>query len=133
LEVEARRPPRFRQLVLSPISFAAAGSLSRNELAHAKRSRPVVIVAGALIVDPDGRDAYLEGCVSVVQAARRAQGCLDFALSPDLLERGRINVYERWRSNEDLHRFRGSGPDGGQLAELLDIQVREYAVLERPG
>ena len=88
----------------------------------------MIIVAGALTVDPDGRDAYLDGCVSLVEAARRADGCLDFALSPDLLDPGRINVYERWSSDEDLQRFRGSGPDGGQLTALLDIDVSEYAV-----
>jgi quinol monooxygenase YgiN len=98
---------------------------------HAERNQPVIIVAGALIVDPEGRDAYLEGCVSVVAAARRAQGCLDFALSPDLLESGRINVYERWSSDEDLHRFRESGPDDSQLAALLNIDVNEYVVVER--
>ncbi|HEX6582556.1 MAG TPA: antibiotic biosynthesis monooxygenase family protein [Thermoleophilaceae bacterium] len=88
----------------------------------------MIIVAGALRVDPEGRGAYLEGCVSVVEVARRAEGCLDFALSPDLLDPGRINVYERWGSDEDLQRFRASGPDGGQLAALLDIDVDEYAV-----
>ena len=92
----------------------------------------MIIVAGALTVDPGGREAYLEGCVEVVAAAREARGCLDFALSPDLLEAGRINVYERWTSEDDLHRFRGSGPDAGQLAALLDIDVNEYAVVERP-
>jgi quinol monooxygenase YgiN len=92
----------------------------------------VIIVAGALTVDPEQRDAYLEECVSVVSAARRAPGCLDFALSSDLLEPGRINVYERWSSDEDLERFRGSGPDGSQLAALLNIDVGEYAVAEPP-
>jgi len=92
----------------------------------------MIIVAGALTVDPHGRDAYLEGCASVVAAARKAQGCLDFALSPDLLNQGRINVYERWDSEEDLHRFRGSGPDDGQRAALLNVQVNEWAVVERP-
>jgi quinol monooxygenase YgiN len=92
----------------------------------------VIIVAGALTVDPEQRDAYLEECVSVVSAARRAPGCLDFALSSDLLEPGRINVYERWSSDEDLQRFRGSGPDDGQFAALLNIDVAEYAVAEPP-
>jgi quinol monooxygenase YgiN len=92
----------------------------------------MIIVAGALTVDPDGRDAYLQGCASVVAAARQAQGCRDFALSPDLLEPGRINVYERWDSEEDLHRFRGSGPDDGQLAALLNVQVNEWAVEQAP-
>jgi quinol monooxygenase YgiN len=93
----------------------------------------VIIVAGALIVDPGGRDAYLEGCRGVVEAARRADGCVDYALSPDLLEPDRINVYELWASEEDLHEFRGSGPDGGQLAALQDIRVEEYEVLARAG
>jgi quinol monooxygenase YgiN len=88
----------------------------------------MIIVAGALTVDPQARDAYLEGCVSVVEAARGEAGCLDFALSPDLLDPSRINVFERWDSDEDLQRFRGSGPDGGQLAQLLSIDVAEYAV-----
>ena len=93
----------------------------------------MIIVAGALTVNPEERDSYLEGCVRVVSAARQAQGCLDFAVSPDLLEPGRINVYERWSSDEDLQRFRGSGPDAGQLAELLEVRVTEYAVVEAPG
>ena len=88
----------------------------------------MIIVAGALFVAPDGRDAYLEGCVAVVEAARGAPGCLDFALSADLLDAGRINVFERWESEEDLHRFRGSGPDAGQMAALLDVDVGEYEV-----
>jgi quinol monooxygenase YgiN len=93
----------------------------------------VIIVAGALIVDPGGRDAYLEGCRGVVEAARQADGCLDYALSPDLLEPDRINVYELWASEEDLQEFRGTGPDAGQLAALLDIRVEEYEVMAPAG
>jgi quinol monooxygenase YgiN len=88
----------------------------------------MIIVAGALTVDPGQRDTYMDGCLSVVKAARRASGCRDFALSPDLLDAGRINVFERWDSEEDLHRFRGSGPDDGQLAPLLSIDVEQWTV-----
>ncbi len=59
----------------------------------------MIIVAGALTVDPAGRDAYLDGCVPVVTAAREAPG---------------------------------SGPDDGQLEALVDADVREYGVGERP-
>jgi len=90
----------------------------------------MIVVAGALTVDPDGRAAYLRGCAGVVSAARQTEGCLDFELSPDLLEPGRINVFERWESQEDLVRFRGSGPDDGQRAALLDVQVGEWTVIE---
>jgi quinol monooxygenase YgiN len=88
----------------------------------------VIIVAGSVHVDPEAREAYLEGCRGVVTAAREAPGCLDFALSADLLEKGRINVFERWESTEVLQRFRGSGPPAEQLAELREIRVREYEI-----
>lgn len=48
----------------------------------------MVIVAGYLMVDPKRRDDYLAGCVDVVQQARHVPGCLDFALSADVLIRG---------------------------------------------
>ena len=86
----------------------------------------MIIVAGSLTVEPAGRDASLEGCREVVAAARGADGCLDYALSADLLEPGRINVFESWESKEALERFRGSGPSGDQLAELLAIDVSEH-------
>ena len=89
----------------------------------------MIIVAGALTIDPDERDAYLRGCVDVVAAARQAPGCLDYALSPDLVEPGRINVHERWESRDDLDRFRGSGPSEEQAAQLREIAVAEYTVV----
>jgi quinol monooxygenase YgiN len=88
----------------------------------------VIIVAGSVRVDPEARDAYLDGCREVVAGAREAPGCLDFALSPDLLEPGRINVFERWESASALEAFRGSGPPDDQLAQLREINVSEYEV-----
>ena len=90
--------------------------------------RGMIIVAGSVTVDPADRTAYLAGCVPVVEAARQAPGCLDFALSADLVDDGRINVFERWESAETLHDFRGSGPPAGQLAKLLEIKVEQYTV-----
>ena len=91
----------------------------------------MIIVAGALVVDPHAREAYLEGCVDVVAAGRAPDGCLDFALSADLVEPGRINVFEQWDSEDALHRFRGSGPDSDQLADLRESRVGEFSVVER--
>src|SRR5215208_4417494 len=90
--------------------------------------RCMIIVAGSVTVDAAERAAYLTGCVPVVEAARATPGCLDFALSADLVDDGRINVYERWESADALHDFRGSGPPGEQLAKLLEIRVEEFAV-----
>ena len=91
----------------------------------------MIIVAGSLTVEPEERAAYLTGCETVVDQARRAPGCLDFALSPDLLDPARINVYERWTDEPALHAFRGSGPSSDQQAALLAVDVAEYDVRTR--
>lgn len=88
----------------------------------------MVIVAGHLTVDPQQRESYLAGCVSVVEQARRAPGSLDFAIDADLLEPGRINVFELWESQEAVDAFRGSGPGADQSAALLGASVAEYDV-----
>ncbi|WP_208602939.1 putative quinol monooxygenase [Micromonospora chaiyaphumensis] len=88
----------------------------------------VIIVAGTLYVDPAQRDAYLSSCTEVVRAARSAPGCVDFAVSADLVEPGRINVYERWESDEQLLDFRGSGPDGQQAAMILGAEVHRFRI-----
>jgi quinol monooxygenase YgiN len=56
------------------------------------------------------------------------RGCLDFTLSADLLDPSRINVHERWASDEELHAFRGAGPPSEQRAQILDAQVRTYRI-----
>lgn len=101
---------------------------SGDGAADAAPRRRMIIVAGALVVDAGARAAYLEGCVEVVAAARRADGCLDFALSADIVDPERVNVFERWSSADALHRFRGSGPDDDRFAALREIRVAEYVV-----
>ena len=90
----------------------------------------MVIVAGHITVAPEQRDAYLTGCVSVVEQARDAAGCLDFAISADLVDPGRINVFERWESQAAVEAFRGSGPSDDQGAAMLAATVAEYEVGE---
>ncbi|QGN50517.1 antibiotic biosynthesis monooxygenase [Micromonospora sp. WMMC415] len=86
------------------------------------------IVAGSLYVDPEDRDDYLAGCVEVVEAARKAPGCVDFTISGDLVEPGRVNVYERWESEEDLLAFRGSGPTEEQQVAIRGAEVHRYLI-----
>ncbi|WIX75813.1 antibiotic biosynthesis monooxygenase family protein [Amycolatopsis carbonis] len=88
----------------------------------------MLIVAGYLVVDPGRRDAYLAGCMSVVEQARTAPGCLGFSLTADLLDAGRIDVFERWESRGAVEAFRGSGPSDEQNAEILAAEVAEYDV-----
>jgi quinol monooxygenase YgiN len=94
----------------------------------------MIIIAGQLHVDAEVRDDYLAGCRTVIDAARSAPGCHDFVLAADPLEAGRINVYERWESDELLERFRGSGPELKQAAAIRHADVAKYriATVEAP-
>lgn len=88
----------------------------------------MLVIAGHLMVDPTDRDPYVADCAAVVEAARKAPGCLDFALTADTLDAGRVNIYERWETDEELEDFRGSGPDAGTAARILDADVRRYRI-----
>ena len=88
----------------------------------------MIIVAGHLQVAPEHRTAYLDDCRAVVELARTTPGCRDFALSPDPIDPGRINILERWSSVEDVEAFRGSGPDGPGTTAIVDAHVEQYEV-----
>jgi quinol monooxygenase YgiN len=88
----------------------------------------MIIVAGQILVEPDQRETYLQSCMEVIERARKAPGCLDFALTADLLTVGRINVFERWESAEAVQSFRGDGPSQKQHAQMISASVSEYDV-----
>jgi quinol monooxygenase YgiN len=91
----------------------------------------MIIVAGHLQVAPAHRADYLEGCREVAELARAAPGCLDFALSADPLEPDRINVFERWRSVDDVEAFRGAGPEGPDAQAIISADVKQYEIRTR--
>ncbi len=85
----------------------------------------MIIVIGHLEVRPADRDRVVRLSADAVRQARDTAGCIDFAVSADPVDPGRVNVAERWRTRTDLARFRGAGPDDG-LGEL----IRGYAIDE---
>lgn len=90
----------------------------------------MIIVAGTLHVSPPERDAYLSAVRGVADQARSFPGCLDFAQSPDPNDPGRINVFERWESDEALLAFRSSGTDdgAGEALQILGADVARYRI-----
>jgi len=94
----------------------------------------MIIVSGSLSVEPAARDGYVVSCGPIVEQARAAPGCLDFALSSDAVDPGRVNVYERWESEKDLEAFRGTGPEPEQRVQIQEAQVHKYRVsaVEQP-
>jgi quinol monooxygenase YgiN len=91
----------------------------------------VIIVAGWLRVAAADRDHYLAAVGDVARLARAAPGCLDFTQAADPLDAERINVYERWESDEDLEGFRApDDPDAPEpdLPDVLAAEVRRYRI-----
>jgi len=62
----------------------------------------MVIVAGTLQIDPDQREAFLAGRIDAMRASRAEHGCLEYTLSADPTDPGRIMLFERWARQEDL-------------------------------
>jgi quinol monooxygenase YgiN len=90
----------------------------------------MIIVAGHITVDPEQREAHLAGSVRVVEKAREADGCLDFAMSADPVDPGRLNLFERWESQAALKAFRRRAPRIKQAAAMLSVSVDEYEIAD---
>lgn len=89
----------------------------------------MLIVAGYLRVVEAERDGFVNDSRAVVEQARRADGCLDFALSADLVEPDRVLVFERWDDRAAVEAFRGAGPGDEQLEVIEEFEVNEYDVV----
>ena len=89
----------------------------------------MLIIAGTLTVDASERERYMSAIADVAVQARRAPGCFDFVQAPDLIDPTRINIYERWASDQDLQNFRSSGADSQaeQEAALPQIKAADVA------
>lgn len=94
----------------------------------------MIIIAGQLNVEEGDRGQYLAAVADVARQARHAPGCLDFVQAADPIDPGRINIYERWESDEDLHRFRTSGGPEVKTPEVRSADVRKYRIstIEEP-
>jgi quinol monooxygenase YgiN len=90
----------------------------------------MVIVAGHITVDPEQRESLLADSVAVVERARGAEGCLDFAMTADLLDPGRVNLFERWESQAAVKAFRKRAPRHKSGTAMLSVSVAEYDISE---
>jgi quinol monooxygenase YgiN len=90
----------------------------------------MVIVAGHATVEPQQREAYLAGSGMIVEQARRATGCLDVAVSADLIDPSRVNIFERWESQAALETFRRNNLSNEQFPAVLSPSLAEYDVAD---
>ncbi len=91
----------------------------------------MIIIAGHLRVAATERDQYLTAVADVATQARESHGCHDFVQSADPIDPERINIYERWETDEDVMSFRTSGSDEDETYELpaiIGADVAKYRI-----
>ena len=88
----------------------------------------MIIIAGTLHVQPSDRERYLTEVAAVTRQARVAPGCLDFVQAADPLDPARINIYERWESDDHLERFRTADDSTPDLPPLQSADVQKYRI-----
>lgn len=88
----------------------------------------MIIVCGHLRAMPGRRQRLLELSASAVAQARTTPGCFDYAVSADLLDPDRVNVFERWETAAALTAFRNDGPGEDMSALIESFAVDEFLV-----
>ena len=51
-------------------------------------------------------------------------------VTADLIDPGRVNIFERWASQAAVETFRGNGPSDAQGAAMRSASVAEYDVAD---
>jgi quinol monooxygenase YgiN len=87
-----------------------------------------LIVAGKLTIKPGLRDKFIDKSREAMLLARENDACEDFSVSPDPIDRNRVNIFEKWRSRSALESFRDSGPEGDVFSLVHSFEVNEYEV-----
>lgn len=88
----------------------------------------MIIVAGKLFINPTQRTNFLKLTRAAVDAARQTKGCIDFAVSADLIDNNRVNVFEMWKTQKELESFRNEGPGEDLSRMILKYEIKEYEI-----
>jgi quinol monooxygenase YgiN len=79
----------------------------------------VIVIAGWIDVEPEGRDALVSESVSLQQSTREEEaGCSGYVFAADPVDPARIHVFEEWESPEALEAH-FQHPNFAAMGELL--------------
>ena len=62
----------------------------------------MVIVAGSFEIKPDEREEFLAGRLDSMRASQGEPGCLEYTMSADPIDPGRVVLFERWADQASL-------------------------------
>ena len=88
----------------------------------------MLIIAGHLDLDPTQRSAYVAAHADLVARARAAEDCLDLAISADPVVAARVNLFERWESEDHLTAWREVADPPQLDVTYLDGDVQKYSI-----
>ena len=93
----------------------------------------MLIIAGTFEVDPARRDEFIAGREAGMRESRAEAGCIDYVMSADPIEPGRVYLFERWESKEHLapHLARISAsppPSDTPPVPMLSVDVQQYEI-----
>jgi quinol monooxygenase YgiN len=92
----------------------------------------VIVLMGSFRCPADKLDALRGPMAAVVSASRAEDGCLEYAYSEDLLDRGLVRISEVWRDQVALDRhFTQPHMDAWRAARaLLGLAGRQLTLFE---
>jgi quinol monooxygenase YgiN len=86
----------------------------------------MIIITGYVLVDEADRPAMIEASRDLITRARAADGCLDFAMSPDTVDPRRLNNLEIWRDSDALNAWRKRARRPKTGIKFLETAVKRY-------
>jgi quinol monooxygenase YgiN len=97
----------------------------------------MVIVAGVFTMEPGQREAYLASRMEMMRVSRAEKGCIEYTFAADPLDAGRVVLFEKWASQEDLDAHLAAIPapsasDAPQVEPTSSSIVVYDATGERP-
>jgi len=97
----------------------------------------MVIVAGSFEIKPDEREEFLAGRLDSMRASRSEPGCLEYTMSADPIDPGRVVLFERWEDQAalDAHlaAMGNAPPPSGRAVAPTSASITVYDIAgERP-
>ncbi|ATU93346.1 putative quinol monooxygenase [Phyllobacterium zundukense] len=93
----------------------------------------MIIIAGySRTKNINERDTAVAAFADMVRRARRADGCLDVAISADSVDPERINVFECWRDQQSLNAWRKVAKPPRFVARETQVKLYRSDKAEEP-
>lgn len=93
----------------------------------------MLIVAGSITTEANGRDTFLEAVAPMVAATRREDGCHEYAFTPDPDDANRVLLYELWEDQAALegHFVSAHMAEWQQVSKTLPVvgaDIKKYTI-----